>query len=179
MAADGAPLPPGFKVLFYGNSHVRQAVEAILCIYLRGRPYVEAERCDDDHSEFFFSNGAVAHFFFANDAANKTVSDALAPHQAAAEGFSYFDAVFANEGNKPPIGMDAVLDAAFELRDLGYIRREGDPKGWSEQQEADFRASGARLVRVGDMARGLEGFTRNIVAGGTGSTLLHARDLTK
>eukprot|EP00752_Nemacystus_decipiens_P014381 g12791.t1 len=27
------PLPPGFKVLFYGNSHLRQVVEGIVCAY--------------------------------------------------------------------------------------------------------------------------------------------------
>ncbi|CAM9867238.1 unnamed protein product, partial [Ectocarpus sp. 12 AP-2014] len=26
----------------------------------------KACRCDDDHGEFFFSNGAVVHFYFAN-----------------------------------------------------------------------------------------------------------------
>lgn len=78
-------------------------------------------RCDDDHGEFLFSNGAVAHFYFANDAPNKTISDALVPHGA--EDFSYYDAVFANEGNKPPIEADAVLDVAFELRDLGVKSR--------------------------------------------------------
>ena len=74
-------------------------------------------RCDDDHGEFFFSNGAVAHFFFANDAANKTLPDALVPHGA--PDFSHYDAVVANEGNEPPIEVDSVLEAAFELRDLG------------------------------------------------------------
>eukprot|EP00752_Nemacystus_decipiens_P012752 g11292.t2 len=28
-----APLPPGFKVLVYGNSHLRQVVEALMCMF--------------------------------------------------------------------------------------------------------------------------------------------------
>ncbi|CAN0475847.1 unnamed protein product, partial [Laminaria digitata] len=27
------PLPPNFKMLFYGNSHLRQVVEGIVCMY--------------------------------------------------------------------------------------------------------------------------------------------------
>lgn len=37
MAADGAPLPPDFKVLFYGNSYVRQVLiwpALVLCVDL-------------------------------------------------------------------------------------------------------------------------------------------------
>lgn len=81
--------------------------------------HISHARCDDDHGEFYFSNGAALHFFFSHDAANKTLSDALVPHGA--PDFSAYDAVFANEGNDPPIEADSVLDAAFELRDLGVI----------------------------------------------------------
>ncbi|CBJ26872.1 hypothetical protein Esi_0048_0094 [Ectocarpus siliculosus] len=32
-ALQNEPLPPGFRVLFYGNSHLRQVVEGIVCAY--------------------------------------------------------------------------------------------------------------------------------------------------
>lgn len=46
---------------------------------------------------------------------------------------------------------------------LSTYEGKGDPKYWSRQQEADFHESGARFVRVGDMASGLGRFTRKIV----------------
>ncbi|CAN0284373.1 unnamed protein product, partial [Ectocarpus fasciculatus] len=166
----GAPFPPDSKVLFYGNSYMRQAFEAILCLFQEdvatkkvrfvsanatNTSYLEvpgdtpcracwvqhgfkdtllksgcigggggvdhggeeACRCDDDRGEFFFSNGAVMHFYFANRDEDKSITDALAPHDKV--DFSDYTAVFANPGNNPSIKVDVVLEVAFELQAAG------------------------------------------------------------
>lgn len=46
---------------------------------------------------------------------------------------------------------------------LSTYEGKGDPKDWTQQQQADFRESGARFVRVGDMAHGLGWLTRKFV----------------
>lgn len=81
------------------------------------RSVVETLRCDDDHGEFFFSNGAVVHFYFADHDEDKRIADALTPHDK--PDFSYYTAVFANPGNKPSVEADAMLNAAFELQAAG------------------------------------------------------------
>jgi len=85
--------------------------------------FVKPKRCNDDAGEFLFANGAVAHFFFAHDQPDKSLSDALAAHGGDRAGFSQYDAVFANQGNDPPLAAGSVLDAAVELRDLGVRSR--------------------------------------------------------
>ncbi|CAM9228701.1 unnamed protein product [Ectocarpus sp. 13 AM-2016] len=129
----------------------------------------EACRCDDDHGEFFFSNGAVVHFYFANHDEDKSIADALTPHDK--KDFSYYTAVFANPGNKPSVEADAMLDAAFELQAAGVpffwlstYEGKGDPQRWnSRQRETDFPGSGAKFVRVVDMVQGLHRLTRKVV----------------
>lgn len=86
-------------------------------VYTNVIPFLFFARCDDDTGEFFFSNGATLHFYFAHVEPNKFVSDALLPHGNVE--FSFYDAVVANPGNAPHLRVDSMLDAAFELQAVG------------------------------------------------------------
>lgn len=47
---------------------------------------------------------------------------------------------------------------------LNAYEGKGDPQGWnSRQRETDFPECGAKFVRVGDMAHGLQRLTRKVV----------------
>lgn len=46
---------------------------------------------------------------------------------------------------------------------LSTYEGKGDPRHWGQLQQTDFDESGARFVRVGDMAHGLSRLTRQIV----------------
>lgn len=46
---------------------------------------------------------------------------------------------------------------------LSSYEGRGNPQDWDERQRADFLESGAKFVRVGDMAHGLDRLTRGAV----------------
>lgn len=219
------PLPPNFKVLAYGNSHLRQVIESMMCIfqehvstkrikYYRIGPGDEGDRyltvdgniscrscapfndelaeyecmsesdahgeactCSDDVSEFVFANGAILHYYFAGSDKRKHVSDIL-PHFNVSS-LSYYDSVFANNGNGPAMRPPRVLEAAAELKNDsvpffwlstydGLDGLHGDVDGWEEDDRVRMDVLGAKFIRVGVMALGLEHLRKRVVQPGSG-----------
>lgn len=215
-----APLPPDFKVLVYGNSHLRQVVESIMCVfhervstkrikYYKNGPgnvgdkyrtvegnvqcrscspfndelaeygciseseaHGEACTCSDNVSEFMFANGAILHYYYAGGDKHKHVSDAL-PHFSVTS-LSYYDAVFANNGNGPMMQPPQVLASAVELKDAsvpffwlstydGRNGRFGDVDGWNKKDRARMDGLGVNFIRVGAMALGLDHLRKEVV----------------
>ncbi|CAM9224832.1 unnamed protein product [Scytosiphon promiscuus] len=215
-----APFPPGFKVLVYGNSHLRQVVESMMCFFhehistkrikyyvigpgdegdsyrtvegsaqcrscapfndelvdyeclSEGDAHGEACRCSDDISEFVFSNGAVLHYYFANRQKDKRVSDALPRFNVSS--LSYYDVVIANNGNGPRMHSSRTLEAAAELQNAsvpflwlstydGRHGREGDVDGWKARDRERMEVLGAKYVRIGVMALGLDHLHKRVV----------------
>lgn len=128
----------------------------------------EGCRCMDDFGEFTFDNGATLHYYFANTEQGKSLSDSLPPHGN--ESWSWYDAVFANQGNGPPLLPDAVLTAAAELQEasvplfwLNTYEGKGDVGKWNESRRSRFQASGAKHVRIDAMAHGMHNLTKGAV----------------
>lgn len=209
-----APLPPNFKVLLYGNSYVRQVVEAMMCMFhdkvatkrvsyhvdgrdgdertvqgdavcrecwggrdvLRDRGCISEDdekegcRCNDDHAEFKFENGAVVHYFFANTEASKSLSDSLPPHGNAS--WSWYDAVFANEGNPPTLSSESVVAASAELQAasvpffwLNTYEGGGEVSKWEHSQRSRFEDSGAKHFKIDAMVLGMRNLTKGAIEG--------------
>lgn len=121
-------------------------------------------RCGDDHAEFYFSNGAVVHYFFSHIGKNKSVEDALGHHGDVT--FEFYDVVVANSGNAPHLSASRVLDAALKMQAgrttffwFSSYDGAGDIKKWTHSNQAVFHQSGAKFVAMGDMARGLDHLT--------------------
>ncbi|CAB1116984.1 unnamed protein product [Ectocarpus sp. CCAP 1310/34] len=128
----------------------------------------DACRCDDDHAEYLFQNGAVVHYYFAGTDPKKSIKDALLPHGNVS--LSHYDAVFANDGNWPKMAVDDVCEAAFELQALSVpflwlstYDGHGSVDLWNDAQKEKFSQSGARFVNVGHMLFGLSNFTKGAV----------------
>ena len=64
-------------------------------------------RCDDNNGEFFFENGATAHYTFANAQHKKGLADARREHRN--KDLSSYDVVFMNRGNLPSMSSDLSL----------------------------------------------------------------------
>lgn len=210
------PLPPNSRVLFYGNSHLRQVIEGMMCMfkdkvetkYVRYygegtadradnerevsgdsvcRGCVPSDRdvlldhgcmsedvskegclCTDNHAEFNFENGATLHYFMAATEENKSLSDSLPPHGNVS--WSWYDAVFANQGNHPPLSPKAVVKASSELKEasvpffwLNTYEGGGDPSKWEYRHMSSFQDSGARSVKIDSMTHGMTALTKGEV----------------
>lgn len=125
-------------------------------------------RCDDDRAEYLFENGAIVHYYFAGPEPNKSIKDALLQHGNVS--LSYYDAVFANNGNGPIMTVDATCETAFELQALSVplfwlstFRGQGSINMWNDAQKAQFTQSGARFINVGHMLFGLSNFTKGAI----------------
>lgn len=77
----------------------------------------KTNRCYDDQSQFYFDNGAVVHYYFADPDKNKNIKDALKFHGNAP--LDYYDVVFANNGNRPRMAAYSMLGVADELNAAG------------------------------------------------------------
>ena len=210
------PLPPDFKVLIYGNSHIRQVIEGMMCMFKdrvvtkRVRYYLQAmygretdeptvsgdtvcrgcgrldrdvlvdhgcmdEKlstdgclCTDNTAEFHFDNGAVLHYHMAGTEENKSLSDSLGSHGNVT--WSWYDAVFANRGNNPPLSTESVLKAAVELQEasvpffwMNQYSGVGDLGDWDDEQRLRFRSSGAKHVKIDSMTRGMKDLTKGSI----------------
>lgn len=125
----------------------------------------EACTCSDGTSEYYFANGAILHYQFAGGQENKHVSKA--PPHFDVSSVSYYDAVFANFGNSPSMEPPQVLSSAAELKNAsvpffwlstyeGLNGEGGDVDGWEEDDRARMDSLGAKYIRVGVMALGLD-----------------------
>ena len=110
------------------------------------------------------------HYTFEHLQKNKTIDDARYGHGN--KTLSYYDAVIANPGNGPRMAETSVLEMAEELQAAGVplfwlstYDGVGDIGLWSEERRERFTASGAHFVPIGDMARGMEGWTKGSVEG--------------
>ena len=127
-------------------------------------------RCDDSRGEYYFENGAIVHYTFSHLQKNKTIDYARYSHGN--KTLSYYDAVIANPGNGPRMAETSVLEMAHELQATGVplfwlssYDGAGDIELWPEEYRKRFIAAGAHFVPIGDMARGLEAWTKGAVEG--------------
>lgn len=133
-----------------------------------------SQECYDDRAEFYMTNGAAVHYYFAHADNNKDIRDALAFHDHLP--LSYYDAVIANSGNTPTMSPDSVLSSAFELQQaavsffwLSSYDKTGDINGWEASNIASFHESGARYVDISAMTYGLRSMTKGAIEGTTTS----------
>eukprot|EP00903_Cladosiphon_okamuranus_P011189 g10558.t1 len=126
--------------------------------------------CADDLGEFTFDNGAILHYYFANMEADKSLSDSLPPHGNVT--WSWYDAVFANQGNGPPLSPDAILAGAAELHEAlvpffwlntYWAQGDGDVGAWEGSRKSQFQATGAKHVRIDAMTKGMFNLTKQAV----------------
>ncbi|CAN0217103.1 unnamed protein product [Ectocarpus sp. 6 AP-2014] len=136
--------------------------------WLRRSCAIFRTRCDDDHAEYLFENGAIVHYYYAGGDPDKSIKDALLGHGNVS--LSYYDAVAANHGNDPQMTVDNVCKAAFELQALSVpffwlstYSGQGSINTWNDMQKAQFTQSGARFVNVGHMVFGLSNLTKGVV----------------
>lgn len=81
--------------------------------------------------------------------------------------FSDYDAVVANNGNNPHMTPKSLLESAFQLQDAGTqlfwlttYEGHGDIKHWSSDARNRFTESGAKFVRISEMARGVSSWRK-------------------
>lgn len=124
--------------------------------------------CNDDYGEFVFENGAALHYVFANTEASKSLSDAL-PHHGNVS-WSWYDAVFANEGNPPTLSPESVLATLAELQEvsvpffwLNTYEGGGDVSKWENSQRSRFQDCGAKHVKIDAMTLGMKTLTKGAV----------------
>lgn len=130
--------------------------------------------CDDKYGEFFFENGATAHYTLSHRQGNKGLQDALREHKNGT--LSSYDVVFMNVGNAPHVSSAAALATAIEVQNAGAqfvwlstYQGLGGPGKWPESQRESFNESGAKYLDVGSMMRGMNSWTIGKVEGGRDS----------
>ena len=131
-------------------------------------------RSYDNYGEFFFENGASAHYTFAHHQHNKGLEDALREHRN--ETLSSYDAVIMNQGNPPSMNSDVAVTTAVEVQNSGAqlvwlstYEGGGHINLWPESQKVSFIESGAKFLDVHRMARGMKSWTKGKVEGGKDS----------
>ncbi len=124
--------------------------------------------CSDDTGEFFMTNGAILHYHYSGNNAQKSIREPLPYHGNPA--WSYYDAVFANSGNPPAMSEESAVASAIEVRNAGVpffwlsnYDGVGDIGGWNESSRIRFHESGAIFVNISAMALGLGSLTAGTI----------------